>query len=114
MAVGKSEKVLDQVTLSALNEVKISKIANVLNYAKILAYVKSSVTGTNTVTVYLEGSPHIEVDSWRVLDSATISASGSVVLTSVAAWGAVRVRVRMSSYTNGNQVIDAWINRKRH
>jgi len=114
VAVGKSEKVLDQATLSALNEVKTSKVANVLNYAKVLAFVKSIVSGTNTVTVLFEGSPHVEVDSWRVINSATISASGTLVFTTDAAYGAVRIRATMTSYTSGNQVIDAWINRKRH
>jgi len=114
MAVGKSEKVIDSATLAALGAEQISKLANVLNYAKILAFVKSVVTGTNTVTVYFEGSPNIETNEWTEISSATISASGLVVLTSADAYGAVRVRVRMTAFTSGSQVIDAWINRKRH
>lgn len=114
MAVGKTERVITNVTLNALDEEVTSKIANVLNYAKSLIFVKSVVTGTNTVTVYLEGAPNVETDEWEVINSATISATGYVVLATTEAYGAIRVRCKMTSFTDGSQIIDAWINRKRH
>jgi len=114
MPVGKSEKVLHEVILDALNEEVISKIANVLNYAKILAFVKTTVTGTNTITVYFEGGPNINEDDWTEIGTATLSSTGYAKIPTEDAYGVVRIRVKMTSYTDGQQVINAWINRKRH